>query len=272
MDDDVSGHLKEWSAAYSSTFEKIYVSIRNYPCQDLMNLLKEWIGSLEEYTTASGHSAIWNFIEDGYSRANEEDEERESSDVNISTEFLSFLTKAFVMLEITLDNDRFTLSESEKELLHHSIREELVETLHRYIWSVNNDGEGPTVNMPNFHLGRNSQFSLSLSAEPRRKVASSILTESKGSSCVPSNNLHVQDTRIAFSILDTRVVSTEFWFHEFEAFVCHDCEDGENLMKDILNRFAFAVYQLMYCGYIVRSRRGPNFFEKGAMVWTRLEE
>lgn len=78
------------------------------------------------------------------------------------------------------------------------------------------------------------------------------------------------DLSVAFHIIHGRVILMNSWFEQFAKKILRYAEEGVT-SKELLQRFAFAVYQLMYFGLIVRSRRNckdDDAFEKAAMVWT----
>ena len=74
------------------------------------------------------------------------------------------------------------------------------------------------------------------------------------------------DVKIAFNVFDSRLILLEEWFRRFSDRLSH-LEKKKPDRFEIVQRFAFSLYQLMFCGLVVRSRRRDNLFEKGALVW-----
>lgn len=77
------------------------------------------------------------------------------------------------------------------------------------------------------------------------------------------------DVKIAFNAFDSRLISLEEWFSRFSDRLSH-LEKEKSDTSEVVQRFAFSLYQLMFCGLVVRSRRRDNLFEKGALVWASI--
>jgi transposase len=66
--------------------------------------------------------------------------------------------------------------------------------------------------------------------------------------------------------MDNRIISLNDWFENFtERILTYTNRSATT--KELFQRFAFSLYQLMYCGFIIRSRRKQDAFEKAVMVW-----
>ncbi len=100
-----------------------------------------------------------------------------------------------------------------------------------------------------------------INATPRRELA---LTLAK-----PTRNdiSFTLDVKIAFNVFNSRIITLEEWFRRFTEYLTQVEKNSPNAITIRVQRFAFSLYQLMFCGLVIRSRRKDNVFEKGALVW-----
>jgi len=141
----------------------------------------------------------------------------------------------------------------------------------------------------NFGNSRATLFEESIRAEPRRLVAEairqSLSTSHLASGKNDDNYLHdphfnhlskehlTRDVGIIFQAMDSRVISTIDWFESFTHNIIttsksHEASNlSQKTIDTLFKRFVFGVYQLMLCGFVARSKRRDDSFEKIAMVW-----
>lgn len=112
---------------------------------------------------------------------------------------------------------------------------------------------------------RTESFTSSLNTRPRRDLASAI----SNPNCDNLMDEFMIDAKVAFNVFDSRLIPVEEWFRRFNQ--CRTTDKKEKVITgDLLQRFAFCVYQFMICGLVVRSRRNENVFEKAALVWATV--
>jgi len=273
------GMFLEKNEEFSATLEQIYNQVRQVSLEDLIVMLSQWYGTTcktqlhapfdnMEGGEAKGetkvdlssflhsHSATRNENVEG-TDAPEEQVEDKISEVN------EFLRSSICLLAALQAQDG---EETIDQDVVHDFRESIVEELHGFLW----DNEKEWLNSPfaqftTFGIAEDdastsTSYLSSLSVELRRSMASAIsIPESLDNDCS-------FDLSVAFHIMDGRVILSNIWFDQFAEKVLSYADEGVT-PHELLQRFAFAVYQLMYCGFIVRSRRKDDAFEKAAMVW-----
>jgi hypothetical protein len=115
-----------------------------------------------------------------------------------------------------------------------------------------------------------TSFLQSILALPRRHVSHGIRE------IIITSNVDVlgNDVRIAFSVMNVRVIDIATWFTRFTHEI-HQVDDGKieksanglETNRTHLQRFTFAVYQLIHMGIVSKSSRSDDIYEKLAMVW-----
>eukprot|EP00979_Chaetoceros_neogracilis_P007989 scaffold1744_cov237-Chaetoceros_neogracile.AAC.1 len=258
------------SVEYSMLLENIYDKVRTAPLKDLIIVLSQWYSAARMPTTIEGGPGktkdLSSFLHADSTRPrisskSEESGTRilpdESADQNDQISKLSdFLRDSICLLAALLEQD-----DTNQDILH-DFRESLVEGLHGFLWDQKTS-DSPFAQFFTFGVAENddpAHYLPSLTVEPRRSMASAIsMPESLDGDCS-------FDLSVAFHIMHGRVILVNTWFEQFtEKVLCYEEEDVAT--EEILHRFAFAVYQLMHCGFIVRSRRKDDAFEKAAMIW-----
>lgn len=112
-----------------------------------------------------------------------------------------------------------------------------------------------------------TSFLQSILAQPRRHVASALRENLCASNVELANYV-----RIAFSVMNVRVIDLATWFARFANGI-HDDGKMEKPINDsetnlnLIRSFTFAVYQLIHMGIVSKSRRSDDIYEKLAMVW-----
>jgi len=103
---------------------------------------------------------------------------------------------------------------------------------------------------------------MSLQIQPRHLISSAINKCTFVILSTPASRFidHVADTNIAISVFSCQLIVFDEWFHQFASKVSRK--------TDLCERFTFAIYQLILCGFIVRSRRQKHVFEKASSVWS----
>ncbi len=113
-------------------------------------------------------------------------------------------------------------------------------------------------------LDRIKAFTTSISTRPRHDLASALGNPYNDE----ADNL-ILEMQVAFTVFDSRVIQIEEWFRRFAERRIPDSKERDS-KAEMLQSFAFCVYQLILCGLVVRSRRVENGFEKAALVWASL--
>lgn len=225
----------------------IYSNIRDAPFSKLIDLVLSWIANIKFHCRASSLTFVGNHLRNGGIILIE-------NSSNPSLNELSFILKQLLVVMTAVLDGQMLMPE-----MQHDFREYFVATLHPFIWSIYTKAKGPIfiAEYFNFQMER-----IRFSVEPRRMIASSILKPPKGKS---KFDAHSQDTSVLSTCFETRFVSLDSLYQIFIDASNLDSDDGA-LMK----RFALAAYQMMYCGFITRSCRREDFFEKVAMAWTSI--
>lgn len=238
---------------------KVYDKIRSEPISNLTALFVTCYKSVQDATKAVDSSSLRSFLPICAG----------GSDLDSMLPLDAYAKALTEMLENSIFSlEMLSINAADQEAVIRHFRESLVETLHGILWNQANDWSGSNSfsRLITFGIqdGNDEQsFLSSMTVEPRRLVASSI------SSPYSLNSDRSFDMSVAFRALDTRVISTNYWFGQFTEKVSFYSEDDLS-KEELLQRFAFAVYQLMYCGFVVRSHRKTDSFEKGAMVWASI--
>jgi len=244
------------SIDYKDTLESIFESFRTVALSDLLSLFLEWMAQADQHIDICRRTdvsaVLCSHIGGDYANI---DHLRDAFEGIESLRV--FLTESIVLIgaliEAQIDK---TIGNIEKDF-----RESLVArfevTFRRITFS------SCAV------FGKNQKTELdpffdSLFAEPRRFISSTIASPKALEHGVHE---HAADVQAAFKCFDTRIISKDDWF---QLFVTNFPDFEEKaLTNELLQRFAFAVYELVLCGLISRSG-GRDSFEKKAMVWAAL--
>ena len=257
------GHYINKSAEYSLLLEKIYDEIRTVPLKDLIIMLSQWYCATRIPMNVEGGPEktmnLSSFLHTDATSINTSTPDERAVENDKTAKLSEFLRNSICLLAAL--QEQLDVNQD----IVHDFRESLVEDLHGFLWEQETSWlKSPFAQYFTFGIAENddpAHYLPSLSVEPRRSMASAIsMPESLNDDCS-------FDLSVAFHIMDGRVILVNSWFEQFEEKVlCYE-EEGVVASGAILQRFAFAVYQLMYCGFIVRSRRKDDAFEKAAMIW-----
>jgi hypothetical protein len=110
-------------------------------------------------------------------------------------------------------------------------------------------------------------FKQSILAQPRRHVTIALRERI---SHLDQSNIG-NDVALVYSVFNARIIDVSTWFFRFT----NELDTVDNEVHDrlldrspgLLQRFAFAVYQLVHMGIVSKSRRNDEIFEKNTMVW-----
>jgi len=292
-------HCTEKSVQYKEILEKLYAKMRKDSFRDLTKLFVDWIDTVRESENAETTHDLRTYLpEDDSEEINtlldtdtirepesattthdlrtclpegdseHEDESSEPEDDSEETsipldphkmrKLVEFLKDSLTLLD-TLQNENSVAEDTQLDF-----RESLVEKLHTIFWDETvNWADEPFSQLSTYGIGKDNDCASYLSSqtvEPRRMIASAISTPES------VNDDRSFDISVAFNLLDARVISSKYWFERFTETISDYSTDTVST-EGLLQRFAFAVYQLMYCGFLVKSRRRDDAFEKAAMVW-----
>jgi hypothetical protein len=147
------------------------------------------------------------------------------------------------------------------------LREWMVEELCKILCGQSFQGHNKTELSSIVFLGNNEQTmscTSSIHTQPRRDLALAITRSdaNRGN----NGDEFTCDVKIAFSVFDSRLIPAEEWFRRFTESLPSEKKKGVDT-ADLVHRFAFCLYQLMFCGLVIRSSRNENVFEKTALVW-----
>lgn len=265
------GHFADQSRKYSLFLEMVYNAIRDLPLQYLMNALsRSYRVAYTSYrqSLSSGRISGWNLI---HTKSSKQCNNAHSIDIDTTGDRIPFLkAKEFAQLlrtNIYLLRELQLQPQGEKTLdIIYDFRESLVEQLHSYFWETDHREwlRLPLVPLMSCGVVENdsciSNFAHAAAIEHRTHVACAI------SSPICLEDDRAFDISVVFHVMDTRIISLHCWFEQFTERIL-SYTDGSATSKELFQRFAFAVYQLIFCGYVVRSRRKADAFEKSAMVW-----
>ena len=235
------------SEKYRTFMERMFRFIRKATKQEIIDLLGKYIQvtqfNIETYKQLE--------IVDGISI-------RESKRNTVHEKIMkmsSFFHQAVVLIDgVASDND---------DDIEHDLREWIVEELYPILCQhsfQNNDA------VPLYHatvIGNDdriiSYFS-SIGTKPRHELTTSIANPEDRDDSIYRFTI---DMKMVFTAFNSRVIQLEEWFQRFV-----DAHPLKHITTaDMVQRFAFCLYQMMLCGLIVRSRRKENLFEKAALVW-----
>ena len=247
-DDDASNGNVTFIVLSQSQLEQVYEKVRKTPLEDLVNTLVQWYMTMDNYSKGK----ICNDLERHLCMENNDSVDGKIKGV------LGMLQRSVFFLEQMKDCNG-------KENVIKHLREDLVEKLHSMLWDneASFESKEDLSSFTKFCIEdtANSSYQSSQMTEPRRMTASSI---SKPTSLSDDQSF---EASIALNVMNSRVVSTNIWFEKFVENLSRYSYEEEVPVEDLLQRFTFAVYQLMYCGFVVRSIRKDDAFEKAAMVW-----
>lgn len=283
-DDDVSllllgdiftmlGHYIDQSRKYALFLEMVYNSIREWPVQDLLNVLSRsyrlaYTSYRQSSLSANVHGTNMKYTDDKSKHQDKYKSYIIDSETTNQDEIRHEKAKDFARVlrtSICLSRE-LQLQPQEIQTLDilWDFRESLVEQLHAFFWESDNREwlRSPLLPFMSCRVVENdSRFSTSpTDIEHRAHVARAISKPS----CLEDDRAF--DLSVVFHVMDTRMISLKCWFEQFSERIL-SYTDGSATSKELFQRFAFAVYQLIFCGYVVRSRRKLDGFEKAAMVW-----
>lgn len=241
------------SRHYKVLLEKLYDKVRKDSIRNLTEMLVHCYNAVQEVTISTDSRDLTSYLP-----ADDSEKNTIPLETNRVKQLSEFLKNTIVSLEMLRTNNH------NQEVIARHFREALVEKLHSILWDETSAWSDTTFSrLITFGVedsDDHTSFLSSQTVEPRRLIASSI------SSPRSLDNDRSFDISITLHALDTRIISTSYWFGQFaEKMSLYSVNYVSK--EELLQRFAFAVYQLMYCGFAVRSRRKNDLFEKGAMVW-----
>jgi len=242
------------SIEFKDTLKNILESFRSVALSDLLGIFLEWMVEvdrhLDKYRTTNVSDVLCSHIGGDYA-TDDHSKDAFKEIVNLRRFLSESIVLAGALIEVPIDKDIVYI---EKDF-----RESLVARFETTF------GEVPFSSCAVF--GRNQKtdlvsFSDSFLAEPRRFIATSITSPK---ALEDSVHAHAADVQAAFKCFDTRIISKDDWFQLFVTYFPNF--KTNTLSNELLQRFAFAVYELVLCGLISRSGNRVDSFEKRAMVW-----
>eukprot|EP00551_Chaetoceros_affinis_P011536 CAMPEP_0203685734 /NCGR_PEP_ID=MMETSP0090-20130426/48697_1 /ASSEMBLY_ACC=CAM_ASM_001088 /TAXON_ID=426623 /ORGANISM="Chaetoceros affinis, Strain CCMP159" /LENGTH=364 /DNA_ID=CAMNT_0050554939 /DNA_START=751 /DNA_END=1841 /DNA_ORIENTATION=- len=173
-----------------------------------------------------------------------------------------------MMMAQSFFNESIVLIENATDDINWDLREWLVEEICTILWRQPFHGENrmPLSSIVCFgNHERVLSYISSVYTKPRRDLASAIADPTFGRGV---HDMCASDVRLAFIAFDSRVIAVDEWFRRFIDSLPSSDKDKRNAATDnLMQRFAFCLYQLVFCGLIIRStRRKGNIFEKSALV------
>ena len=244
-------HFLGQSKEFKNFLEKLYSKVRKEPLGDLRNVFIQSYVEVQRFARSTETGDLGNYFDlrSGILDCNEVDQ------------LLAFFKVQIFNLEMLRMESKI-----QPDVIRH-VRETIVKDLHNMLWEEETKklhGDKSTALLVTFGIGNASEdksFLASQLVEPRHLIASSI-------SCPQTvDDDRSFDMSVAYNAFNTRIISRNFYFEQFADKVSSYTTEMVS-KEELLQRFAFAVYQLMYCGFVVRSRRKNDSFEKGAMVFT----
>jgi hypothetical protein len=221
------------SIQYSDFLEKIYNEIRKKPIESFLSFVALWLEDIQSVNTQfqKPHciSIFFPFVNTTM---------RQQSSLS---SLIKFVERSLVLLQ----------SLEEQNSSAWDFREDFISELHSLVWKEDFDFNSSLRHLFCVDHKVDDKFGSSSYPKPRTEIASAI-ADSTGI---------LSDVYAAFYVFDVRVISTDGWFQRF----VEEVANGE-LIEQLLQRFALAVYQLLLCGYVVRSQRRDDAFEKAAMA------
>jgi hypothetical protein len=220
---------RSFSVQYSDFLEKIYDKIRHIPIESFLSFLSIWLQQTKTLISQSQRLHCMSTFVPHIKTA--------LSQHSSLSSFIKFVERSLVLLKSLEEKDSVW-----------DFREEFISELHTYCWKDDNDLT-PTLR---YLFSVNLKVGDKFGSKPRTEIASAIF-DSTGI---------LSDVYAALYVFDMRVITTDDWFQRF----VEEVANGE-IIEHLLQRFALAVYQLLFCGYVVRSQRRGDAFEKAAMAW-----
>lgn len=218
------------SLQYSDFLDKVYKEIRNIPIESFLSFLALWLENSKNAITQWKKLHCMSVMV--------------PPDMNMTlvqrsslSNFIKFVERSLVLLRSIEDKDSAW-----------DFREDFISELHTYCWTDDIDFNASLSYLFRVNLDGDVEFI----SKPRTEIASAIF-DSTGV---------LSDVQAAIYVFDMRVITTDDWFQRF----VEEVANGE-IIEHLLQRFALAVYQLQFCGYVVRSQRRDDAFEKAAMAW-----
>ena len=252
------GHCVNRSNEFVFILEQFYDQIRQLPIGDLIVLIATCIKQVKSSTSINEAEK--------YKALNQID----SLDCNqtwldeLTLHFKSHLCLLATALEENKDERN---ADSNKDFLH-DLRESLIEGLHKSFWKGEKKQSFRSDNFLSFSfckLKENPLLTTYLTSEKiqlRRNMASSISLPKS------LDDDQAFDLCLVFKTMDSRIKSINEWFEQYIERVFSYVREGDSIDKqDLIHRFTFALYQLIYTGFLVKSRRRDNACEKAAMCW-----
>jgi hypothetical protein len=240
------------SKDHKELLENLYDKLRSEPAENVTEMLAHCYKAVQEITFDSS-AVIMSYL-----HPNDSENHITSPDTDRVQELSKFLKTGIFSVEYEIENQ-------DPGITRH-FREILVEKFNKLLWE-DADEWSHTIFLRFITFGIEDgedhlSYLSSSSIEPRRSISSSI------SSPEYLNHDRSFDMRIAMHALDTRILSTNDWLGQFAEKLSLYSDDKLS-QEEIFHRFSFAVYQLMYCGFAIRSRRKNGSYEKSAMVWAK---
>ena len=234
----------------TSDIEYVYSKIRDAPLSQLIDLVLSWIANVNVHCKANSLTFVGNHLRNGDIILT-----KNSSNLSL-VKFCNVLKQLLVVITAVQDGQVLTPE------MHHDFREHIVATLHPFIWAINTKAKCP-LSIADYFICKIERIHFSV--EPRRMIASSILMPPEGKSKLDALS---QDTGVLAICFETRFVSLDSLYQMFIDASNPDADADDGVM---MKRFALAAYQMIYCGFITRSRRREDSFEKVAMAWTSID-
>lgn len=259
------GHSVDQSRKYAMFLEILYKTIRDLPLQDLMNALTQsYRAAYASYQESLSSEYVFEHVKSlkHHGKSYDIDMNRSAKHHEKAKQFARVMrTNICLLRELQLH-----LQETESHDIVCDFRESLVEQLHAFCWENDNrDWQRlPLFPLMSYGVEQNdsgfSNLAPPTAIEHRTHVTSAI------SKPICLDDDRAFDVSVAFHVMDTRIISLNYWFEQFTERIL-SYTDGSATPKELFQRFAFAAYQLILCGNVVRSRRKSDAFERSAMVW-----
>lgn len=233
------------SDQFKLLLEKTMDFIRTTSKSELIRLVGSFIDVTDAFLSANEKRQM--FVESV-------DRESDVSPMKQARDILSFFDQCIVLIDCVTNDMEWDL------------REWIAEKVCLLLCFRQSQGDENSTLSPVIHFGRKESTKFDrniISVGPRREMAMAL-------SKPTANGLNTLDftfdVKVAFNVFDSRLISLEEWFGRFSEQLTQVLKDNSNTTVKV-ERFAFSLYQLMFCGLVVRSRRKDNLFEKGALVW-----
>ncbi|GFH52894.1 predicted protein [Chaetoceros tenuissimus] len=252
------GHCVNRSNEFVFILEQFYDHIRQLPIGDLIALIASCIKQVKSSSSINEaeKDTTLNQIE--------------SLDCNQSwlDELMLHFKSHLCLLVTTLEESKDESNADSSKIYLHDLRESLIEGLHKSFWRGQKERNSRSDNFLSFSfykLNDNPLVTTYLTSEKiqlRRNIAGSISLPKS------LDDDQAFDLCLVFKTMDSRIKSINEWFEEYIERVFSYVSEGDSIDKqDLIHRFTFALYQLIYTGFLVKSRRRDNACEKAAMCW-----